>query len=216
MAKDKPSLITPAGIATFLYVFEPREPRKGSKGKAKYQVMMVFDKKADLSEMEQLIEELAIEKAGPKAPQLIERGKINTPIRDALEYEEYGPPFVRGSRMVSFKTSSRAPGIVDESASPIMDRDEVFPGMKARVSYGLYWYDEDGNKGIGLFLNNIQKLGEGMGPLTGRRSAEDEFGALDDNKPARSRRARDEDDDDEPVRRKPARRSSRDDDDLMG
>lgn len=215
MAKDKPSLISPAGIATFLYVFDPREPRKGSKGKAKYQVMMVFDKKADLSDLEQQIEDFAIEKAGPKAAQLIERGKINTPIRDALEYEEYGPPFVRGSRMVSFKTSS-APGIVDESASPIMDRDEVFPGMKARVSYGLYWYDEDGNKGVGLFLNNLQKLGEGMGPLTGRRSAEDEFGSLGDNKPARSRRSRDDDDgDDEPVRRKPARRS-RDDDDLMG
>ena len=35
MAKDKPSLISPAGIATFLYVFDPREPRKGSKGKAR-------------------------------------------------------------------------------------------------------------------------------------------------------------------------------------
>lgn len=218
MAKtDKPSFITPDGIATFMYVFEPREARnkaKDPKAKDKYQLMLVFDRRADLSELEEAIEALAIEKAGPKAVQLMERGKIGNPIRDAVEYEEYGPPFVEGSRMVSFKSSS-APGIVDETAAPIMDRDEIYPGMKARVSYGMYWYDTDGNKGVGLFLNNLQKRGKGLGPLTGKRSAEDEFGGMSDNKAA-SRRNKVDDDDDQPVRRKPARRSRDDDDDLMG
>jgi hypothetical protein len=218
MAKnDKPSYITPDGIATFVYVFEPRENRnkgKDPKAKDKYSIMLVFDKRADLSEMEEAIEALAIEKAGPKAPQLMERGKLGNPIRDAEEYEEYGEPFLPGRRMVSFKSSS-APGIVDESATAIMDRDEIFPGMKCRVSYGLYWYDTDGNKGVGLFLNNIQKRGEGMGRISGRKKAEDEFGG--DSK-TKSRRSRD-DDDDAPVRRpasRATRRSRDDDDDLMG
>ncbi len=132
------------------------------------------------------------------------KGGISVPWRDATEYEEYGEPFTEeGALMINFKSntapgivdrrakpiteegalminfkSNTAPGIVDRRAKPIMDRKEIYAGCKMRVSFGIWPFDTDGNKGVTLLLNNVQKTGDGP-KLAGRVDAEDDFDAIE-------------------------------------
>ncbi len=206
--KKRLSLKTPEGIACFANVFQPRvrKDAKGNpKGDPKYSLLLVWPRGTDLSELEEEIERVAVEKFGSKAADMLAKGKLNNPLREAADYEEHGEPFtMRGAMMASFKTGDR-PGVVDADAEPIMDKSEFYSGCKARVSYRAFAYDNE-SKGVGLALVNVQKLDEGE-RLSGNPSAEDDFAG---DKPAGKRKpARDTDDDDAP--RGKSRRSSRDD-----
>lgn len=196
------SLKTPAGIVRYANVFTPRA-RKGKDGQPdgepKYSVLLVFDRKADLSELEEAVETAAVEKFGSKARAMLANGRLRSPIRDAEEYvdeeasdEENYPFNLPGARMVRFATKDK-PGVVDDSAEPIMDRMDFYDGCKARVSYRVYGYDRNGNKGVSVALINVQKLGEGK-RLSGNPTAEDDFGdAPARAKPKAKAKARDTD-----------------------
>lgn len=210
--KKRQSLKTPEGIACFANVFQPRvrKDAKGNpKGDPKYSLLLVWPRGADLSELEEEIERVAIEKFGSKAPDMLAKGKLNNPLREAADYEEHGEPFtMRGAMMASFKTGDR-PGVVDADAEPIMDKSEFYSGCKARVSYRAFAYDNE-SKGVGLALVNVQKLDEGE-RLSGNPSAEDDFA---NDKPARRKPARDTDDDAPRGKRRPSRNDDDSDDYL--
>lgn len=178
--KKRRSLHSPKGIACFVNVFKPRQrtDAKGQpKGDPKFSLLMVWSKKADLTELEEEIERVAIEKFGSKAPEMLAKGKLNNPLRDASDYSEHGAPFtLKGARMAAFKTGDQ-PGVVDEDAEPIMNKNDFYSGCEARVSYRVFAYDNE-SKGVGLALVNVQKLGDGE-RLSGNPSAEDDFGKAD-------------------------------------
>lgn len=203
------NLHSPEGIACFANVFQPRARKdaKGNpKGDPKYGLVLVWDRNADLSELEEAIEQTAIEKFGPKAAQWLENGKLHNPLRDASDYDESGHPFtLKGAKMANFKSSDK-PGVVDADAEPLMDKSDFYSGCVARVSYRVYAYDNE-SKGVGLALVNVQKIDDGE-RLSGNPSAEDDFGSSSGAK-RRPSRSRDQDDDDEPPARS---RRSRDDD----
>ncbi|MBO8164679.1 MAG: DUF2815 family protein [Brevibacillus sp.] len=56
----------------------------------------------------------------------------------------------------------------------ITDSTEVYSGCYARVSLNFYPFDQKGNKGVAVGLNNIVKVQDGE-PLAGRASIQDEF-----------------------------------------
>lgn len=209
--QKRKNLHSPEGIACFANVFTPRTRKdaKGNpKGDPKYGVLMVFDRKTDLSEMEDEVERVAIEKFGAKAPAMLANGRLNNPIRDASDYDEQGAPFDKpGAKMVNFKSGDR-PGVVDADAEPLMDKSDFYSGCIARVSYRVFAYDNE-SKGVGVALVNVQKLDDGE-RLSGNPNAEDDFGGA---KPAKARRSsRNDDDDDAPRQGK----KNRDDDDYGG
>ncbi len=70
--------------------------------------------------------------------------------------------------------SATAPGIVDKSCEPIMERSQIYSGVYARASVNFYAFNSNGNKGIACGLNNIQKIRDGQ-PLGGKSRAEDDF-----------------------------------------
>lgn len=76
--------------------------------------------------------------------------------------------------------SSTAPGIVDADCNPIIERSEMYSGVKGRASISLYAYNVNGNRGIACGLNNLQKLSDGT-PLGGRSRAEDDFSSADED-----------------------------------
>lgn len=181
MARKNPK--SPVGIARYANIFTPRA-RKGKDGKPdgdpKFSILLVFDRKADLDELEAEIERVAVEKFGAKAASLLANGRLRSPLRDAEEYideeasdEENYPFNLPGARMVRFASKDQ-PGVVDEDAEPIMEKSEFYDGCKARVSYRAFPYDNNGNKGVSLALVNVQKVDEGR-RLSGNVSAEDEF-----------------------------------------
>ncbi len=183
--KERKSFQTPIGTATFVHLFEPHAfktkpgeaPREPS-----YSVMMVFDaaaaKSSEMRALKLACIELAEEKFGADAREKIKKGKIAMPWRDADDYAEYGEPFTdEGAIMINFK-SRTAPGIVDRRAKDIMDQRAIYAGCKMRVSFGLWAYDSNGNKGVTLLLNNVQKTGDGK-KLAGRADASEEFDAVE-------------------------------------
>lgn len=170
-------LHTPKGIMCYVNVFKPKPARIDQKtgqpqGEPKFQVVMYWPKKTDLSELEEAIEAAAIEKFGAKAPAMLASGKLANPLRDAEEFEDNGAPFDKPGYVMSFKSTDR-PGVVDEDGEPIMDKSECYSGCEGRVSTNVRAYDNV-SKGVTGYLVNVQKLGDGE-RLSGNPRAEDDF-----------------------------------------
>ena len=71
------------------------------------------------------------------------------------------------------------PGIVDANLQPIIDRSEVYSGCFGRASINFFVYNNNGNRGIGCSILNLQKMKDGP-VLGGHSRAEDDFADLDD------------------------------------
>lgn len=61
-------------------------------------------------------------------------------------------------------SSIEKPGIVDKDLSPLIGVGDVYDGCYGRASITLFVYEFNGKFGIGIGLNNIQKLKEGKRP----------------------------------------------------
>lgn len=119
--------------------------------------------------MEAAIQEGVSEKWGGKKP-----ANLKLPLRDgdeerADEAEEYkGMYFLNAN-------GNQKPGIIDMYKNEILDPTEVYSGCWGRASINFFPFNSNGNKGIAVGLNNVQKLGDDE-PLGGTRaSAEDDF-----------------------------------------
>lgn len=212
MAQKKPAvgrIHTPEGIAAYVNVFVPRQrtDRKGNpQGEPKYGLALFFrrDQEDELQEMMDIAEAKAKEAFGPKAMDLVRKGKINWPFADTEDMDEAKPPFDQPGWSVNFKTTDK-PGIVDADAEPIMEKSEVYSGMVARVSCRCFTYDNE-SKGVAFALVNVQKIDDGE-RMSGNPSAEDDFGAAkSSSRKSAPKRSRDEDEDDEEDNDRPARR----------
>lgn len=71
-----------------------------------------------------------------------------------------------------------APEIIDRDREDIIDRSEIYSGMSCRVSYrASAWFHQPTNaSGVSIYLDNVQKLGDGepIGRVTPK--AIDDFG----------------------------------------
>ena len=72
--------------------------------------------------------------------------------------------------------SSRKPGVVDADLNAILDKEEFYSGCYGRASLNFYAYDYQGTKGIGVGLNNLQKLEDGERLGGDFSTAEEDFG----------------------------------------
>lgn len=102
---------------------------------------------------------------------------LKTPLRDG-DLERPDDEAYKNSYFIN-ANSGTAPGIVDADRNPIIDRSEMYSGVKGRASINLYAYNVNGNRGIACGLNNLQKISDGT-PLGGKSRAEDDFATEDD------------------------------------
>lgn len=102
---------------------------------------------------------------------------LKTPLRDG-DLERPDDEAYKNSYFIN-ANSSTAPGVVDADRNPIIDRSEMYSGVKGRASINLYAYNVNGNRGIACGLNNLQKLSDGT-PLGGKSRAEDDFATEDE------------------------------------
>jgi hypothetical protein len=103
---------------------------------------------------------------------------LKLPLRDG-DRERKGDPNYAGCMFIN-ANSSAAPGIVDIDRQPILERAEVYSGVYGRASITMYAFNSNGNRGIAVGLNNVQKLREGE-PLGGHTRAEDDFADLEED-----------------------------------
>lgn len=172
---------TPKFRASYASVFEPRKPKKGDESKpAKYELCMIFPAGTDLAALKAAAMEVAEEKFGAKARDLIKAKKIKWPFHKGNDDKPEEPAF-KDSEYLNARSKMR-PGIVNEKLEDITTSDEFRSGDYARASVSFFGYDDE-SKGVGVLLYNIQRLGRGE-PLDGRVDADKEFD--DGEKPAAS------------------------------
>lgn len=70
--------------------------------------------------------------------------------------------------------SNDRPGVVDANRQQIFDKQDLYSGCYGRASLNFFAYENNGRRGVGCGLQNIQKYRDGEN-LTGRVAAEDEF-----------------------------------------
>ena len=102
---------------------------------------------------------------------------IKTPLRDG-DVERPDDPVYANSYFIN-ANSNTAPEIVDADRQPILERNQIYSGVRGRVSISLYAFNSNGNKGIACGLGNAQKISDGPS-LGGRSTAEQDFSEDDD------------------------------------
>lgn len=173
MAKNSSKrIVSPVGRLSFPALFVPETNQNNPSAPAKYSTIIVFEGDTDISGIEEIIEEAKVATFGDKIP-----GNLRSPLRDGSEKEHLGEPFGKGTKFVTVK-SNFAPGIVDGNREPVLNASEVYPGVYARVQMHAYGYDNNGNAGVGLGLDNVQKVKDG-GALDGRSDASSAFDAIE-------------------------------------
>jgi hypothetical protein len=192
MAKEATttSVITPKAILSYPVFFEAKQDLDDDgkpKGKPKFSGTLIFPAGTDLS---------ALKKAALAAAEVKWPGKVTAMIEASRRsISEGGAPTFRmpfrtdvsnkgypeGSTFINAR-SERRPGLVyatGQNGKPdLVQLDKVtevfYPGAIVRASLAFYAYDRQGNKGVGVGLNNVQKLADGE-RLDSRISADQEF-----------------------------------------
>ena len=158
------------------------EPKSINGGAPKYSVSLIIPKSdtRTVAKIKAAIEaayregESKLKGNGKSVPAL---SVIKTPLRDG-DLERPDDEAYKNSYFIN-ANSGTAPGIVDADRNPIIDRSEMYSGVKGRASINLYAYNVNGNRGIACGLNNLQKISDGT-PLGGKSRAEDDFATEDD------------------------------------
>ena len=107
---------------------------------------------------------------------------LRLPIRDGDEEHDSGN---RGAEYQGHffinATSKNKPGVVraqkDSPPVPIFDPDDFYSGCYGRADVNFFPYNQAGNRGVGVGLNNLMMVKEGE-RLDGRQKAEDAFGSF--------------------------------------
>ena len=158
------------------------DPKAIDGGKPKYSVSLIIpkDDEVTVNKIKAAIQaayeegQSKLKGNGKSVPPLT---AIKTPLRDG-DLERPDDETYANSYFIN-ANSGTAPGIVDADRNPILDRSEMYSGVKGRASINLYAYNVNGNRGIACGLNNLQKISDGT-PLGGKSRAEDDFDTEDD------------------------------------
>lgn len=169
----------PNTVFSYLNCWDPKAIQGGT---PKFSVSLIIPK-SDVKTLEKI--KVAIQAAyeegqsklkgnGKSVPPL---STLKTPLRDG-DLERPDDEAYKDSYFVN-ANSGTAPGVVDADRQPILDRSEMYSGVKGRASINFYAFNTNGNRGIACGLNNLQKISDGT-PLGGRSLAEDDFATDDD------------------------------------
>jgi hypothetical protein len=183
-------LITPVFRGNFVFVTVPqlKDKAKPENGKA-YSIQAYFPPDTDFGPMEAAVEAALVKKFGDDKSK---RPKVfRSPFRSAEEIDK--KPDAIGDDWTTMRFSmnefdkngqSQKPGVVDANLQDVIDPTELYSGAWYRVQVNAAWYDKSGNKGVGFYMQNVQKVntpkGHSNDPLGQTRiPANKAFGAAD-------------------------------------
>ncbi len=154
MTKINPTKVV-TGLCTFSYL-NCWDPKAIEGGKPKFSVSLIIPK-SDTKTVEKI--KAAIQAAyeegqsklkgnGKSVPAL---STLKIPLRDG-DLERPDDETYKDSWFIN-ANSDTAPGIVDSDCQLILNRSEMYSGVKGRASINLYSYNVNGNRGIAAGLN---------------------------------------------------------------
>lgn len=175
---ESENIMTPEFRASFAHVFRPQANPANPNAEAKYSLACLFphpskmppsykkEYEAFVLKIKAAVNKAIADKWGAKKP-----ANLRMPFRDQGEKTFDG--YEAGALWFN-ASSKQKPGLIDAAANDIIDEAEFYSGVYARATLRVYAYDASGNRGVGIGLQNIQKLRDGE-PLSGRLKAQDEF-----------------------------------------
>jgi hypothetical protein len=176
MNEDNKRVVTGKVRLSYVNLITPRAQKLGDK--LKYSTTLLIPK-ADVAAKQRIdaavsaaIQEGITSKWSGATPV-----QVTVPIYDGDGVRltgEYFPEECKG-HWVMTASSELKPQIVDINMNEIMNPNEIYSGMYARVSIRFFPYFNSGKKGIGCGLGNVQKLEDGEA-LGGRTNAAEDFG----------------------------------------
>lgn len=151
-------------------------------GKEEFSVVALFDNTSDLKDLRRIVDEAITEKwPDPKK----RPGNLRLPFRDQgerakdVDGKKVLPAGYKAGHVFITLKSNKAPAILDQSGKTrITDESAIYPGCYLRASVRAAAYDTKGNKGVSIYLGNIQKMADGELLMT-RTAPEEEFGAVE-------------------------------------
>ena len=155
-------------------------------GKAKYSTTILLPK-SDIATKQAI--DMAIQNAIQEGAKGAWKGvippQVPSPIHDGDGVKQDGTPYgpeCKGHWVFTASTSAdpqfAKPEIIDAQGQPILSAAEIYSGMYGRVSVVFAPYLFAGKKGIGCYLNNVQKLEDGEPLGATKASANEDFGAM--------------------------------------
>ena len=159
------------------------EPKAIAGGTPKYSVSLIIDKgdTKTIAAIEAAIKEAyqegeaKLKGNGKSVPPLT---SIKTPLRDG-DIDRPDDEAYANAYFVNANSTTK-PDIVDINCNPIIERSEIYSGMRGRASITFYAYNSNGNRGIACGLGNLQKISDDT-PLGGHSRAVDDFKTSDDD-----------------------------------
>lgn len=146
-------------------------------GPAKYSISLLIPKsdKVTVAAVNK-----AIEAAKAQGKEKTWKGKmppvLKLPLRDGdaekPDNEEYEGMWFLGCN------SSVKPGILGPDKLPITTEEGFYSGCYGRAVINFYPFDQKGNKGVAVGLNNLMKMEDGE-RLGGRDTAENDFASIE-------------------------------------
>lgn len=203
-------LTTGIGTLSFPHVFKETASKKDD-GSLSYDIQIIIPKeqREDIRAILLAIKKVGVARWGEKWK------SVRTPLRDgdAEKDEMTEDGSTKGEkypeRLGCFFLNARSTkpvGVYDRQRNPIQQSDELYGGCKGKIAVSFYPYSQQGNHGIGVGLNGVQKIADGEAFGGGRPSVESMFDMLDDDEDL----GLDDDDlglDDEEIEEAPAKKA---------
>jgi len=164
----------PLAVASYTAdMFKPREQENGSKG---FGVTLIYSKSTDISVLEQLAVDAAVEEWGEKAKAWIKDGVIKSPFLDGdgkqgKDKEGNQRPELKNARFIRCKSGvDYKPKVFDKKRNPVVDVDGCPSGSQGYPVVNAYTWEHPSNgKGIsfGISMFQVAKVAEGDEVLGG-------------------------------------------------
>jgi hypothetical protein len=178
-------MTTGVGVLSFPKVFQSTADKDEKTGEPVYNIQILIPKsqRDDVKAIMAGIKKVAEAKWGANWKE------VRLPLRDGdkekNQLTEDGTP--KGEKYPErlghyfLNARSKRPIIVvDKTLTPITDPNELYGGVIGKISISLYPYSQQGNHGVGVGLNGVQKIRDGEAFGGGRPSVESMFDMLDD------------------------------------
>lgn len=175
-------ITTPVGKLMFPHLFKPEPSQHG--GEPRYGCVLVFDVNAQKTKAFEALKAAIAETAKDFFKGSVPKSARNPLIKvGETDYAEKYAGFEETDIMIR-PWSKFQPGLVDGRLNDITIESDVWAGQLWRATVSPSGYDTSGNKGVMLFLNNLQQAKADMPRMDGRKSAGQSFEALEEDEEA--------------------------------
>lgn len=173
---------TPVFRVSWPAILQPKANELNADKVLEYSLVALFPKGTDLSKLKAAAKEAVIRKWGAdpaKHPK-----NLRNPFRDQGEKvrtDDEGKEILpggheKGAIFITMKNRKK-PSLVNQQVTPITDETEFYAGCYAQAVVKANAYDTKGNRGVGFYVDHIQKVRDGD-PLDGRTKPEDHFAPI--------------------------------------